>query len=256
MVMMKTQLVPRLLLGSLTSALAFLALSGAALGATTVPLIHNFLPRSGVVGTVITITGTNLSGTTALTVDGLQASFKVRSKTRITVTVPSNALTGKLSITTPHGIAMSKGDISIVPYATAGSGTLTAPVTSVGPVETGDVIPFTYTAATGGLSAGVLQITVPTGWSPPATTAGVGCTASSAGTVAVNGQTITVSGLTIAAAGTVTVTYGASTGGSCTNGDGAVTGSTPGAATFATKEASTANGTLTAIAASPSITVT
>lgn len=254
--MKKTQIVPKLFLSSLISALTVLALSGGALGATTVPGIHNFLPRSGVVGTVITITGSNFTGTTALTVGGLQASFKVRSKTRITVTVPSNALTGKLAVTTPDGIATSKGEISIFPYASAGSGTLTTPVASVGPVETGDVIPLTYTAATGGLSDGVLQITVPTGWSPPVTTAAIGCTTASAGMVAVNGQTITVSGLTIAAGATVTVTYGAVSGGSCTTGDGAATGSTAGAASFATKEASTAGGTLTALATSPSITVT
>jgi hypothetical protein len=118
------------------------------------------------------------------------------------------------------------------------------------------VIPFTYTAGLGGMTNGTVTITVPSGWSAPVTTNAVGCTTASAGTVATSGQTITVSGLTLTAGATLTITYGAVSGGSCTAADGATVGTTTGAASFSTQEASTTGGTLTAIASSPSITVT
>lgn len=71
------------------------------------PTIKSISPTSGPVGTVVTITGTGLTGATKVTVDGKTASFTQVSSTEITVTVPSDAATGKIEVTTAGGSASS-----------------------------------------------------------------------------------------------------------------------------------------------------
>jgi uncharacterized repeat protein (TIGR03803 family) len=71
------------------------------------PKIKSISPTSGPVGTVVTITGTGLTGATKVTVDGKAASFTQISSTEITVTVPSTANTGKITVTTAGGSASS-----------------------------------------------------------------------------------------------------------------------------------------------------
>jgi len=143
---------------------------------------------------------------------------------------------------------------SITVSATNGLGTVTPTAVAVPVSSNNDVITITYTAATGGMTAGSLSIAVPSGWTAPVTTNALGCTTASAGTVATSGQTITVSGLTLAAGATVSITYGAQSGGSCATNDGAIAPSSSGALTFTVSQASTASGTLTPIAASPVVT--
>src|SRR5205807_8085216 len=141
---------------------------------------------------------------------------------------------------------------SITVYAADGSGTLTTPTSIVTASQTGRTITFTYTAAAGGISNGSVTLVVPSGWSAPSTTgANAGYTTATAGTVSVSLQTITVSSLTLAGGSTFTITYGSTAGG----GPGATATSTTGAQTWTTQEKSTANGSLTDIASSPSITV-
>ena len=136
--------------------------------------------------------------------------------------------------------------------ANDGSGTMTTPTTSVVYGSTGNTIVFTYTAATGGMTSGEVDVTVPGGWSVPSTTVkSAGYTTASTGTVVATGQTIKVTGVTLTSGATLRVTYGATK----SNSPGATATSTLGAATWVTLQKSTATGTLTAIAASPSITV-
>ncbi len=71
------------------------------------PEIKSISPTSGPVGTVVTITGTGLTGASKVTVDGKKASFTQVSSTEITVTVPSDAATGKIEVTTAGGSATS-----------------------------------------------------------------------------------------------------------------------------------------------------
>ncbi len=74
------------------------------------PQITSFSPTSGAVGTVVTITGVSLKQTTNVTFGGVKATtFTVNSDMQVTATVPSNAVTGKIGITTPGGIATSSG---------------------------------------------------------------------------------------------------------------------------------------------------
>lgn len=66
------------------------------------------LPTSGVAGTPVTILGSNLTGTTAVTFNGRAAVFTVVSATEITTSVPGGASTGLVKVTTPHGTLISK----------------------------------------------------------------------------------------------------------------------------------------------------
>ncbi len=71
------------------------------------PAITSFSPTSGPVGTVVTIKGTNLSGATAVTLDGKPATIKKDAATKIKVKVPVGAKTGYIQVTTTGGTATS-----------------------------------------------------------------------------------------------------------------------------------------------------
>ncbi len=72
------------------------------------PSITSFTPASGPVGTTVVITGMSLSQTTAVKFGTIAATpITVNSNTQVTVTVPSGAVTGKISVTTPGGGASS-----------------------------------------------------------------------------------------------------------------------------------------------------
>lgn len=81
------------------------------------PTITSFSPQSGPVGTAVTINGTNFTGATQLKFKNRTASFTVDSDVKITATVPAMAQTGKISVTTPDGTALSA--TSFVVTATA-----------------------------------------------------------------------------------------------------------------------------------------
>lgn len=138
------------------------------------------------------------------------------------------------------------------------SSTETVSPTSVVASSTGQTLTFTYTAATGGLNNGEVDITVPSGWTAPTTANAAGCTTVGAGVGAVSigaGQVIQVTGVNLAGGASLTVTYGATSGGSCAPGDGVVAPSTSGSSTFSTTEKSTSGGALTAISSSPDVSV-
>jgi hypothetical protein len=73
----------------------------------TTPTISSFSPGSGSPGTAVTISGSNLTGATAVTFDGTAASFTATSGSEITAVVPNGATSGSISITTPTGTATS-----------------------------------------------------------------------------------------------------------------------------------------------------
>jgi hypothetical protein len=67
--------------------------------------ITSFTPNNGPAGTVVTITGTNLTGATSVTFgDSAATSFTVVSSTKITATVGDGA-TGNVTVVTPAGTA-------------------------------------------------------------------------------------------------------------------------------------------------------
>jgi hypothetical protein len=74
-----------------------------------IPSINSFAPISAAAGTTITITGTNLTGTSLVSFGGTAASsFTVVNATTITAVVGAGA-SGSVSITTPGGTATRAG---------------------------------------------------------------------------------------------------------------------------------------------------
>ncbi len=136
---------------------------------------------------------------------------------------------------------------TVTVYAADGTGSAASSLSVVSGSQPGLTETLTYTAPAGGLSNGTLTVAVPAGWTAPATSAGPGFTTASVGTVSVSGQTITVSGVTRTAGQTVVVTYG--------SGATAAAAAGPGTQSWPITTASTAGGILTAIGASPTITI-
>lgn len=96
---------------------------------TGVPTVTGMSPSSGLVGTVITITGTNFSSTPAnntVKFNGTLATVTAATATSLTVTVPTGATTGIVTVTTAGGTATSTGSFTVTAAGgTTGSPTLT-----------------------------------------------------------------------------------------------------------------------------------
>ena len=83
------------------------------LGQGAAPVLTSLSPTSGTVGSTVVLTGTNLTGATAVSFNGTNApGFVVNSSTQITVSVPTGTTTGNVTVTTPGGI--SKGRVFTV----------------------------------------------------------------------------------------------------------------------------------------------
>ncbi|BCM89738.1 thermophilic serine proteinase [Abditibacteriota bacterium] len=80
-----------------------------------VPTITSFSPTSGPVGTQVTIDGTGFRSVTGVTIGGASASFSIVSPTRLTAIVPGGAVSGKITVTTAGGTAVSAGVFSMPP---------------------------------------------------------------------------------------------------------------------------------------------
>ncbi len=77
------------------------------------PAITSFNPITGAVGAAVTITGTNLTGATALRFNGTLATIGTNTATTITTTVPTGATTGVISVTTAGGTATSSSNFTV-----------------------------------------------------------------------------------------------------------------------------------------------
>jgi hypothetical protein len=78
------------------------------------PIITNLDPSSGPAGTDIGIVGGGFIGATKVTFGGVNAtSFTVNTPTLIHATVPADAKTGKVKVTTPNGTASSKETFTV-----------------------------------------------------------------------------------------------------------------------------------------------
>lgn len=79
------------------------------------PIISSFAPATAATGSVVTITGNNFNGATAVKFGGTNAvSFTVVNSTAITALV-ANGSSGNISVTTPGGTAASAGFTFINP---------------------------------------------------------------------------------------------------------------------------------------------
>jgi hypothetical protein len=78
-----------------------------------VPALISFAPPSGSVSTQVILTGTSFTQATAVKFGTKAATFTVNSDTQITTTVPTGAVTGKISVTTPGGTANSTTNFTV-----------------------------------------------------------------------------------------------------------------------------------------------
>lgn len=72
-------------------------------------------PLGGKVGAQVIITGTNLTGITAVTFNGTSASFTVAAKTEVIANVPAGATTGFIQVTTSSGTLKSNAPFRVIP---------------------------------------------------------------------------------------------------------------------------------------------
>ncbi len=82
----------------------------------TDPTISSVSPSSGIVGTSVTISGTNFSATLSsntVKFNGTTASLSSGNTTQLTATVPSGASTGKITVTVGANTATSASDFTI-----------------------------------------------------------------------------------------------------------------------------------------------
>ncbi len=129
------------------------------------------IPAAALPGASVTIAGTSLTSASAVRFGGIIATtFNVDGPTQITATVPSNAVSGKITVTTPGGTATSPTDFTVVrpPTVTSftpASGQVGALVTLNG-ANLGTVTAVTFgnvsvTAPITVLSATSIRVTVP-----------------------------------------------------------------------------------------------
>jgi hypothetical protein len=78
------------------------------------PQISGFTPASARIGAQVTITGSALTGATAVAFHGTVAAYTVVSDAEITATVPAGATNGAISVTTPAGTATSAASFTVL----------------------------------------------------------------------------------------------------------------------------------------------
>ena len=138
---------------------------------TAAPVITAFTPASGLIGTSVTIAGTDLNLPTQVLFNGVSATFTAGSATQLTATVPVGASTGPVQVVTAHGSGTSAANFTVpapvltavAPAAAPVGGTLTLTGTNLqGPtgLTFGGVAAAGYTVNAAGTS---LTVAVPAG---------------------------------------------------------------------------------------------
>jgi IPT/TIG domain len=100
--------------------------------------VTNFIPKCGVVGTSVTITGTGFTGMTGVTFEGPPSTpaitFAFGNDTSATATVPALAATGKITVETPGADTASVADFTVETAPAAP--TITSFTPTAGPIGT------------------------------------------------------------------------------------------------------------------------
>ncbi len=208
---------------------------------------------AGAAGRDVKVTGVTLSAGQTCTIAYGSTAGGGPGMVAPTTTGPYTFTASEAATSTGTLTALPSSPVVTVTGAANGAGTMTVSPTTLSPSSKGNSLFFTYTAGSGGVSSGVLELAVPGGWpdAPSTKTTAAGYVTSTCGTVGLVGRTIKLTGVTLAASQTCTITYGSKAGG----GPGAVAPSTSGSYTFAASEAATGSGTLVALASSPVVTV-
>src|SRR5207247_9067479 len=77
------------------------------------PTSTSRMPTSSLFSTTVTINGTNFNGATAVQFHGTTPNYTAQPSTEIQATVPANATTGSISVTTPGGTATSSSAFTV-----------------------------------------------------------------------------------------------------------------------------------------------
>jgi hypothetical protein len=189
-----TQITTTVPSGATTGTITVTTAGGTATSSTSFtvkPAITGINPSNGGVGTSVVITGSGLTGATAVDFNGKTASFTVPDDFHIDTSVPAGATSGPINVTTPGGSASS----STFTVTTATPPTITdfnpkngsvgTPVTITGTNFTGaTAVGFTGASQTAltvdsntqitttvpsGATTGKLTVTTPGGTSAPST---------------------------------------------------------------------------------------
>ncbi len=106
--------------------------------ANSLPTITTFTPDNACSNSnqVVTITGTNFSGATAVKFNGVAAaSFAVNSDTQINATLPSSATSGSIAVTTPDGTVTSSQVFTVNPLPAAAGNITGTDIVSPGDIK-------------------------------------------------------------------------------------------------------------------------
>jgi hypothetical protein len=102
-----------------TGPLAVVTAAGTSPPSTTVlkvvPKLTGFLPGSGSVGSSVVLSGTGLTNVTAVRFGTKAAAFTADSAAQITATVPAGAVTGKITVVTAGGTAVTATSFTVTP---------------------------------------------------------------------------------------------------------------------------------------------
>jgi hypothetical protein len=82
------------------------------------PSVLQVVPPVGMIGDEIAINGANLEGTTAVTFNGVPATFTVESSEKLRAVVPEGATSGPLAVTNPAGTTVFDGNFEVVDEST------------------------------------------------------------------------------------------------------------------------------------------
>jgi large repetitive protein len=143
------------------------------------PSVFSFSPYFGKAGTNVTIVGANLNGTTAVSFNGTAAtSISGVTSNQITATVPINATSGPIGVTTTNGNVTTTSNFFLPPSITIFTPTNGAPgtnvtITGVNFTNATDVSFNGVSANFGVLNNGAITSTVP----PNATSGRISVTA-------------------------------------------------------------------------------
>jgi len=163
------------------------------------PSISGLTPASGIVGTSVTISGTNFGSTGTVTFNGTSVTVTSWSASSVVVTVPTAATSGNVVVTV-GGVASNGVPFTVTPNITSLSPTAGAVGTSVtisgtsfGSTQGSSTVKFNTTAATPtSWSATSIVVSVPSGASTGNVVVTVGGAASNGVTFSV-GLAVTVS---------------------------------------------------------------
>jgi hypothetical protein len=84
------------------------------------PRITALTPSTGAVGTTVVVSGSNLTGASAVTFGGTSAAFKVTSSKSIVTAVPTGATTGPVTVTIRGQVATSRSPFTVTSAPTSG----------------------------------------------------------------------------------------------------------------------------------------